>query len=298
MDYEFNSVVDPRQAFYMHTFDEIPQSAQYLLNQQNADAESMSGVKAFHAGITGNALGDTVGGQTNALDATAKRELGILRRLAQGIKDIGRKIISMNAEFLDDIEIVRITNEEFVEVRRDDLAGRLDITLTISTAEADTAKAQELSFMLQTMSANQDPEITKMIQVDIARLRKMPDLAKRLEEYTPQPNPMAVKKAELEIELLQAQVFNETAKAKENEVDVGLKTAKTETEIGKARKLHSESDQKDQDFLDKEQGGDRNHELDKLDHARATELDLKAADSLLQSDDDATEQGSAPTSNL
>jgi len=298
MDYEFNAIVEPRNAFYMHTFPEIPRSAEFMLNQQNAEAESMSGVKSFSQGISGQALGATATGIRSALDATAKRELGILRRLAQGIKDIGRKFISMNAEFLDEIEIVRITNEEFVEVRRDDLAGKLDITLSISTAESDNEKAQELAFMLQTTGPSTDPAEVRMIRAEIARLRKMPELAKNIENYKPEPNPLAVAKAQLEVELLKAQVANELAKAKENEVDVGLKTAKTATEEGKARKLHSESDQKDQDFLDKESGGERNHELDKLDHARATDLDLKAADSLLQSDDDATEQKAVQSSNL
>jgi len=292
LDYEFNSIVNPKDAFYMHTFPEIPRSAEYMLNQQNAEAESISGVKSFSQGISGQALGATATGIRSALDATSKRELGILRRLAQGIKDIGRKFISMNSEFLEDTEVVRITNEEFVEVRRDDLAGNIDITLSISTAESDNEKAQELAFMLQTMGQNQDPGITKLLQVEIARLRKMPVLAKTLEEYEPQPDPLAVKKAQLEVALLEAQVFNETAKGKENEVDVGLKTAKTVTEKAKARNLESKSDTEDQSFLDKEGGGDRAHELDKLDHDRATQLDLKVADGLLAADDDATKQDS------
>jgi len=297
MDYEFNANPgdNPQNSIYMHTFPEIPRSAEFMLNVQHAEAESISGIKAFHQGITGNALGDTVGGQHNALDATAKRELGILRRLAQGMKDIARKIISMNAEFLDEEEIVRITNEEFITVRRDDLEGNFDINLTISTAEADDAKARELSFMLQTMGNNMDASMSKIILVDIARLRKMPTLAKELQEYKPEPDPMAVEKAQLEIELLRAQVANEGAKAKENTVDVDLKKAKTDTEIGKARKLHSESDQSDLNFIEQEDGVTESRELTKKDHDRATQLDLKAADSILSPDE---EEGAPASTQL
>ena len=278
-DYEYNPGTDPKTAFHQHKYEEIPRSAEYILNSTNADAESLTGVKAFHGGISGQALGDTATGIRSALDATAKRELGILRRLAQGIKEIGRKIISMNSEFLDDEEVVRITNDKFVVVRRDDLQGRLDLTLTISTAEADNEKAKELAFMLQTMGNNMDPELSKMILSDIANLRKMPDMAKKIEAYQPQPDPMAVKKAGLEIALLEAQVANENFKAQENQADVALKEAKT-------RDLNSKTDLNDQSFLEKESGADKAFEMDKLNHKRGSDLDLKSLDSILEPDDD------------
>lgn len=278
-DYEYNPGIDPKSAFHMHQYPEIPRSAEYILNATNADAESLTGVKAFHGGISGQALGDTATGIRSALDATSKRELGILRRLAQGIKEIGRKIISMNSEFLEDEEVVRITNDDFVVVRRDDLQGRLDLTLTISTAESDNEKAKELAFMLQTLGPQGDPEITKMILSDIANLRKMPDMAKRIEAYTPQPDPMAVKKAELEIALLEAQVKNEHFKGLENEADIALKQAKT-------RDLNTKADLGDQNFLEKETGQDKQFEMDKMNHKRGTDLDLKSLDSILEPDDD------------
>jgi hypothetical protein len=157
------------------------------------EAESLTGVKAYSSGIGSAALGDVAAGIRGALDAASKRELGILRRLANGIVEIGRKIIAMNGEFLSEEEVVRVTNEEFVTVRRDDLPGNFDLKLTISTAEADNQKAQELAFMLQTMGNSMPMDMSQMILADIARLRKMPDLAKKIETYQPQPDPMAQK---------------------------------------------------------------------------------------------------------
>jgi hypothetical protein len=281
-DYQFNPSVDPKSAIINHVYPEIPQSAQIMLNMQNIDAESLTGVKSFgQEGLTGKSLGDTVGGQKNALDASSLRKLGILRRLAEGMKQIGHKVIAMNSEFLSDTETVRVTNERFVEVRRDDLTGAQDIKLSISTAEADNEKAQELAFMLQTTGNNMDIEMMKIVLSDIARLRKMPELAKRFEEFQPTPDPLAQKKAELEIALLKAQVFNEQAKGRENAVDVDLKTAKTETEKAKTRNLHSVSDKEDLDFLEKEAGIPHAREMEKADQKRVADLDLKAADKLL-----------------
>lgn len=284
LDYEFNAPIDPRNAIIEHKYPEIPRSAEFMINLQNADAESLTGVKAFTGGISGSDLGETAYGARNALDAASKRELGILRRLAQGIKEVGRKMIAYNSEFLSEEEVIRITNEKFVKVRRDDLAGNFDLKLSISTAEADNQKAQELSFMLQTMGNNMDVNLSKMILSDIATLRNMPELAKRIEAYQPQPDPLAQKKAELEIQLLEAQIANEMAKANENQVDVRLKGAKAQTEEAKARKLHSESDQKDLDFVEQQGGVTHGRDMDKLDHGRGTQLDLKVADSLLAED--------------
>jgi len=290
-DYKFNANVDPRQAFHMEVYPEIPRSALEVLNMQNNDAEALTGVKAFTQGISGQALGVTATGIRSALDATSKRELGILRRLSNGLNQIGRKIISMNSEFLEDEEIIRITNEEFVAINRNDLGGKYDIKLNISTAEADEQKGSELAFMLQTMGNTMPPEMSQMILADIAKLRKMPDLAKRIAEYQPQPDPMAQQKMQLEMALLQAQVENETAKGQENAVDVQLKTAKTATEQAKARQMHSDSDNKDLDFVDRESGArdmremdleNRKHSqnLENKEHDRHTNLENKEQDRL------------------
>ena len=290
-DYKFNANVDPRQAFHMEIYPEIPRSALEVLNMQNNDAEALTGVKAFTQGISGQALGATATGIRSALDATSKRELGILRRLSNGLNQIGRKIISMNAEWLDDEEIIRVTNEQFVAIDRNDLGGKYDIKLNISTAEADEQKGSELAFMLQTMGNTMPPEMSQMILADIAKLRKMPDLAKRITEYQPQPDPMVQQKMQLEMALLQAQVQNETAKGQENAVDVELKTAKTETERAKARSMHSDSDNKDLDFIDKESGAREMREMnlearkhadnmESKEHDRLSNLDKVAMDAL------------------
>ena len=288
-DYKFNANVDPRQAFHMEVYPEIPRSALEVLNMQNNDAEALTGVKAFTQGISGQALGTTATGIRSALDATSKRELGILRRLSNGLNQIGRKVISMNSEFLEDEEIVRITNEEFVAINRNDLGGKYDIKLNISTAEADEQKGSELAFMLQTMGNTMPPEMSQMILADIAKLRKMPDLAKRIEEYQPQPDPMAQQKAQLEVALLQAQVANETAKGKENEVDVALKTAKTQTEQAKARSMHSGSDLTDLDFVDKESGTRDMREMDMASRKHADSMESKRsghADKMVEKEHD------------
>src|SRR5699024_4866830 len=184
-DYKFNPGFDPRMHMHTHTFNEIPNSALQVIQMMHNDAEATSGVKAFgQDGLSAVNFGNTATGVRGVLDAVSKREMSALRRISEGFIKMGRKIISMNSEFLSEEEVVRVTNGEFVTVRRDDLAGEYDVTLTISTAEADDAKAQELAFMLQTMGDSMGQEVMKMILVEIARLRKMPDLAEAIESYS------------------------------------------------------------------------------------------------------------------
>lgn len=246
-DYEFNPNVDPRQGVHMHTFPEIPTSAQYMLSLMNMEAESMTGVKSFSSGVSGQSLGDVAAGVRGALDAASKRELGILRRLSQGMVEVGRKIIAMNSAFLSEEEVVRVSNDEFVKIKRDDLAGNYDLKLSISTAEEDNNKAQELAFMLQTMGNNMDAAMSRMILADIARLRKMPDLAKKIETFNPEPDPLIQREAELRVQLLEAQLANEMA-------DAQLKAAKAGTEQVKAGNIKADTDLKNLDFIEQESG--------------------------------------------
>lgn len=254
LDYEFNPVNSPKDAIVTSKLPEIPRSALEVIQLQNNEAEALTGVKAFTGGISGDALGTSVGGVRSALDATAKRELGILRRLSEGIKQVGRKIISMNAVWLADEEIIRITDSEFVNIKRSALAGNFDLSLEVSTAEMDNQKASELSFMLQTTGNTLPFDITKIILCKIADLRKLPDLSKMIQDYTPQPDPLVQEKGRLEIELLKAQINNENAKAQENIVDVQLKAAKTQAELAKARLSGSKADEVDLNYLEQSSG--------------------------------------------
>lgn len=272
-DYEFNPNVDPRLGVYTHTFPEIPTSAQFMLQMQNMEAESLTGVKSWTNGISSQALGDVAAGIRGALDASSKRELGILRRLSAGIVAIGRKFIAMNSEFLSAEEVIRVTNEEFVTVRRDDLAGSFDLELSISTAEEDNSRAQDLAFMLQTMGNNMDPSMSRMILAEIARLKKMPELAKKIENFQPQPDPLTQRKMEMEIQLLEAQLSKLQAETAKLTADAQLSTVKQGTEVAKAENLSANTDKTNLDFVEQESG---------VTQARAKELHGEQARSQAQ----------------
>ena len=263
-DYEFNQGFDPRAHLHTHTFEEIPASALQMVQLMNSDAEATSGVKAFsQEGLNGVNFGKTAAGVRGVLDAVSKREMSVLRRISDGFIKIGRKIISMNSEFLSEEEVVRVTNDEFVTVRRDDLAGNFDVTLTISTAEADDAKAQEIAFMLQTMGENMGREVMQMMLAEVAALRKLPDLAKAIEEYSPEPDPVQQQLAELEIAKVQAEIAVMQAEAAETQAKAQVYAAKVAVEQARAKDLEGSASNKALDFVNKDTGTAHQQELEK-----------------------------------
>ena len=219
-DYEFNpGVFTPQTGYLMHTYPEAPQSSITMLQLQNQEAEALTGVKSFSGGVSGEAYGQVAAGIRGALDAASKREMAILRRLAKGLAEIGNKIISMDSEFLSDEEVIRVTNKEFISIKRDDIKGNFDLTVDISTAEIDNNKAQDLGFMLQTLGPSMDMSVTLLILSQIAELKRMPELAEKIRTYKPQPDPLEEQRKQLEIAKLQSEINLNNARAAAQQAD-------------------------------------------------------------------------------
>ena len=276
--------------FWQGSYNQIPGSAFDVMTLMNNEIESQTGVKSFSGGITGSALGSTATGARGALDATATRRISLVRNIAENlIKPLMRKWMSYNAEFLEAEEIVRITNEEFIPIKRDDLTGNIDIDISISTAEDNNAKSQELSFLLQTLGNTMPFEMTQMIIAEIAKLSRMPDLEKRIRDFKQEPDPAAQQMQQAEMERLvlenqklQSEIVRNNARAGEDEIDIQLKMQKAQVEAAKARKLGSEADMTDLDFLLKNDGIDRADKATEREEKRLHDLDKIALSNMLQ----------------
>jgi hypothetical protein len=270
-DYNFNPGTTPANGIFQHKYPEVPQSAFQMLQLQNQEAEALSGVKAYAGGISGEAYGEVAAGIRGVLDASSKREMAILRRLAQGMSEIGIKVSQMNAVFLSETEVVRVTNAEFISVRREDLKGNFDLECDISTPEIDEAKAKDLSFMLQTMGNSMDFNMTKMILAEIARLKSMPKLSHEIKEFEQQPDPMVQQMQEMEIQKLAAEIAEIQSK-------VDLNSAKARAELAGA-------DLKDLDFIEQETGTKHERDIDKVQSQAEANQKLEVTKRLLTPDE-------------
>ena len=284
-NFEYNGTPND---FWQGSYNQIPGSAFDMIGVMNNEIESITGIKSFSGGINASSLGVTATGARGAMDATATRRMNIVRNISENlVKPLMRKWTAYNAEFLEDEEIVRVTNEEYVPVRRDDLEGRLDITITISTAEDNAAKSQELSFLLQTLGPNEDPALRREIMADIMELMRMPEQAKRVRDFQPSPDPIQEQIQQLEMqnrilenEKLVAEIRDEYSRASENDVDVILKQNKAAVEAAKARKLNSEADMTDLNFVKEDEEIDHQQKLELEDFKHRANLDQMAVQKL------------------
>jgi len=285
-NFEFNGTPND---FWDGSYNSIPGSAFDMLGMMNNEIESITGVKSFSGGLTGSSLGSTATGARGALDAQSTRRLNIVRNISENlVKPLMRKWMSYNAEFLDDTEVVRMTNNEFVEIRRDDLEGNIDIEITVSTNEDNAAKAQEITFMLQTQGQDMSDEMKYKMLAQWADLTKQPELAQEYRSWQP-PQPTetqmrmeaaAVRKVELENMKLEAEINDRNARAQENQIDAFAKEAKARKEMASARKIESEADRIDLDFLERDSGIAHARKMEEKEFDRLSKLDEKAFDAM------------------
>jgi hypothetical protein len=277
--------MDPQRSIYKSTVDPVPKAVFDMIQYHQNDAESMSGTKSFSQGIGSQSLGSVATGIRSALDATAKRELSILRRLSEQIfKDIARKSIIMNQAYLEEEEVVRITNKEFITIRREDLRGEFDLIVDVSTPEKDNEKAEKLNMLMQTNAASMEPGLSKIIYARIAKLWKEPDLAEEVLNYQPEPDQVQeqLQKLQLENAMLENQKLkmeiaksakmiesedskieereSRTAQNMNSETDENKATARLKN--AQAKKLEEEADKVALDFVRKYDGIDRQEEIE------------------------------------
>lgn len=275
-DYEFNPNADPKVGIIEHKFGEVSQTAFAVMEMQNQEAESLTGVKAFTGGLSSEAYGKVATGIRGMLDAASKREMGFVRRLANGLVEIGNKIIAMNAIFLSEKEVIRVTNESYEIINREDLKGNFDLIVDISTPEIDEAKSQDLAFMIQTNGNNMDQGMRNLIFSEIAQLKRMPKLAHMIRNYQPQPDPIEEKMRELEVQRMELE--NRLLEYKMNELET-----KSALNIASAREKGSNADLKDLDFVEQETGTKHARDLEKQREQAKGNQNLKVTEALLKS---------------
>lgn len=273
----FRHGMDPKTAIYHKQIDKIDSTTLQLINMYNSEAESLSGTKSFSGGIGSQAFGSVAQGIRSAMDAVSKREISVLRRVSEDLfADIGRKTIAMNQAYIDEVEIIRVTNSEFIPIKREDISGEFDLICDVSTAEKDNETAQDLAMLAQTNAAVMDPEINKMIWAKILKLKKQPDLAQQILEFQPQPNPiqeqlaamqlenakMLNEKIKKEIEEIDSRIHERVSRVLENEQDVGTKMANEKLLNAQADKTQAEADEINRKFIDEASGASRFREIE------------------------------------
>ena len=267
IDFEYNTTMAD---VYQDQYRGLNQSVFNVMAKNEAAAESSVGVTMMNHGTGGNALGSSAAAVNATTSSSAKREMHIVRGVAEDcIIPMLKKFSRYNKEFLSPEEVSAITDKEYIEPKND---NEYDIKMTLESAETRVAKAERTGFVLQTMGPNMPPQAMTVLlarymkligELDVSHMIENPEVSPEEQQAQAKQQAHADKMMELELALMEAKVYNEQAKGQENAVDVELKTAKTETERAKARITNSDSDLKDIDYLEKEAGIPHERELEK-----------------------------------
>lgn len=264
--------------FFVGNYNQLPSSIFNLLQLLDSEAQSLTGINVFGTNQTTNLIGESNASSRGVLDGGNLRKLMIVKSISENlIKPLLRKWLEYDAEFLEEETLIRITGSDFHIVRRDDLEGKIDLDLAISTNEDNAVKARELAFLLQTIGPGEDPEIRKMLMIEIANLHKMHELAFKLANYRPQPDPMQLEMLQAQIENLKAQTQELQASAERQIADTAYKEAKIPTEQAKAKQLEGKVDLDSLDYYQKQNRLDAIERQEKADKDRESKEKIERA---------------------
>jgi len=289
----------PDSMIYKSKIQPIDKSAFDMLTLQRQDAESLSGQKSFDNGISGSSLGSSVGGIKTADNAMTKRKLSVLRRISDSLLGrMARHMLANAQEFAEEEMILRLTDGEFVNVMKQDIQMEYDLKVEINTPEKEEAISNKIAFMLQTTMQSMPFDFTKVMLKRWARVNKMPDVEKDIDEIQPPgPTPeeqqmqqMQMEKMRLDLET--AQMQNEKIKAEimklysdkdrndahtyeaMHRMDLNSEKLQSEARLkaAQADKIESETDMLDAEFIDHQTGSKRQREVEDQEYKANVDL--------------------------
>lgn len=118
-----------------------------MVNYAQTELESQSGSTRYNQGLDSNSLNKTATGITALLGASEKRNKMMARSIAEKFFiPIYRFLILLNQKYLDEEQMVRLTNEN-VKIRREDIDIDYDLVINVGQG-AGTREAQIQYLML------------------------------------------------------------------------------------------------------------------------------------------------------
>jgi hypothetical protein len=256
-DTTFTSGMDPARAIHRMKVEAPPPALYDMIQLNMREVENIIGTRPFAGANSGASSALSATATRGAIDASGKRSLSVMRRINEMLADVAKMTISMNQKFLSEEEIIRVTNREFVTVRRDDLQGDFDIRINVSTPEKDAENAERLMVLLQTQAANMSPDVQKAHYIQLAKLMNQDHLAKTVAETDTGPSEADVElqklnmenarllniKLKKEIEEIDSRIDERVSRTEENtDADTSVKLAKAKETLAKARKIEAETE--------------------------------------------------------
>lgn len=141
--------VDVRTAIMELTTNPVNASVMSFFGIVKGLGEQRTGIsQTFKA--SGDVHNQTATGQNLAIQQASTRVRKMARIMAEGWKDLFRAMLMMNKKFLTEELTLRITNSKSIDIRPDDLEGRIDIDVNV--LQGSNSKQQTINNMSQLLA--------------------------------------------------------------------------------------------------------------------------------------------------
>jgi hypothetical protein len=132
---------DPRTAVYPMPPTNLSPMTMPFFQMQQSSLESKVGVTKYNTGTDAANLNPTATGVTALIDQANKKIKLIARVMSEYYREFYRFLISLNQQYIDEPQVIRLTNGT-IEITPDDLEGKFD--LIISTGLGGSNKQAEI----------------------------------------------------------------------------------------------------------------------------------------------------------
>jgi len=129
----------------------LPAALMTIVQYAQNEIEAQSGSTRYNQGLDSNSLNSTATGVTAIMGAADKRNRLMARTIAESfLIPIYKFIISLNQKYMDEEQIVRLTNQS-VTIRREDLD--IDYDLIVNVGEGASSREQEIQYLMYTLQS-------------------------------------------------------------------------------------------------------------------------------------------------
>jgi len=268
---EVNTHENINTAIMDGNFNQLPQSVYNMLGLIDQQAESLTGISKFMQGIPGTEMKAASANFSAVMSQSQIRLLDMTTSITTGLRYMFRMWAQMAVAYLDDTEIQDITGIFLPEVKvketkkliaqygLDELPPdtqakamqlviqevddtfdmgdfKFDVKMKVGTDGLKDIKINQINMLMQQsgnlVQAGVVPsQILGLLMADMATAMDRPDIAKMIEEYKPQPDPMQQKAQELELAEKEANAAKDAALAENAMARTRNVDAKTQKEM-------------------------------------------------------------------
>lgn len=252
-------------------FNPLPNSVYDMIGMLDQQAESITGISKFMQGIPGTEMKAASSNFSAVMSQSQIRLLDMTTSMTTGLRYMFRMWAEMAIAYLDDNEILNITGVFIPEVKVKETKKliaeygieelppetqakamqliiqeindmfdmgdfKYDIKMKVGTDGLKDIKINQINMLMQqaanlTQAGVVPPNILGLLLADMAAAMDRPDIAKMIEEYKPQPDPMQQEMAQVELETMKANAAKDAALAENALARTRNVDAKTQKEM-------------------------------------------------------------------